>query len=103
MKSLRSKSLAVLLGLVMVILMGTMHVSLASHVIDHVHHTGMTHSTGVCAWMCMAAQSISTDPHTFNQTFLPMGKAEVPAPSSMMGQRTFLLPSRAPPLLLPPI
>ncbi|MGD9851890.1 MAG: hypothetical protein AB7T38_11530 [Nitrospirales bacterium] len=98
MKSLRSKSLALLLSLVLVLLMGTMHIGMASHVVDHAHHTGTTHSTGICAWMCMAAQSLSADSPAFNQAFLPMGFSEEPTSSSIPGQHAFLLPSRGPPL-----
>lgn len=97
--ALRSKLLALLLSGIMVVLMGTMHVSMASHVVDHAHHNGTTHSTGICAWMCTAAQSISADFHTLNQAFLPMGVQEETAPASVVGQGTFLLPSRAPPTL----
>ena len=98
MKSLRSKSLALLLSILMVFLMGTMHVSMASHVVDHAHHSGTTHSTGVCAWMCMAAQSISADSPSLNQAFHPLGFTKEPALFFIVSQPAFLLPSRAPPL-----
>ncbi|MDR4496032.1 MAG: hypothetical protein AB7P17_13270 [Nitrospirales bacterium] len=97
MKLRCKKILALLLSIVLVLLMGTMHISLASHVIEHAHHTGTTHSTGICAWMCMAAQSISADSPTLKQAFLPMGLAEEPVFSSIIDQYTFLLPSRGPP------
>ncbi len=53
------KSLAVALSLMLIIIMGTMHRTYASHITQHTHHTAATHSTEVCSWMCAAAQTIS--------------------------------------------
>jgi len=95
---MRSKSLAFLLSVVLVLLMGTMQVNMASHAVDHEHHNGTTHSTSICAWMCMAAQSVSTDAPTFTQKFLPLGFVEGPTFSSIVGQLRLLFLSRGPPL-----
>lgn len=95
---MRSKSLALLLSVVLVLLMGTMQISMASHAIDHEHHTGTTHSTGICAWMCTAAQSVSTDTPVLTQRFLPLEFIEEPIFSSIVGQLKLPFLSRGPPL-----
>ena len=86
-----------LLCIVLMLMLGSMPLSLASHSIDHHHHSAQTHTTGICAWMCTAAQTISTDSQIFSPNFslleivpsLPLSSVHVPP--------QFFFPSRAPP------
>jgi hypothetical protein len=60
-----------LLCIVLMLILSSMPLSLASHSIDHHHHhhSAQTHTTGICAWMCTAAQTISTDSQIFSPNF----------------------------------
>lgn len=92
------KSLAIVLSLMLVLILSTMHRSYASHITQHTHHhTPATHSTGVCSWMCAAAQTISEDvqeiPHNFQILALP--ERSLPESPSLIPS-TFLQ-TRAPP------
>jgi hypothetical protein len=92
------KSLAVALSLMLFLIMGTMHRSYASHLTQHTHHhTPATHSTGVCSWMCAAAQTISGDAHIIPHSFQLIALMEWTLPKfSPLIAFTFL-PTRAPP------
>ena len=94
---MRSTSLAIFLSLIMVLLMGTMNMGMAAHAVDHDHHTGTTHSTGICAWMCTAAQSVSFDSPTFMPEPILVGVFQETPSTLTTPHRTLLIPSRGPP------
>lgn len=93
------KSLALALSLMLVFIMGTMSWSFASHALQHTnHHTPATHGTGICSWMCAAAQTISGDGHVIFYSFplivlIEWMFFEFPSFFSVS-----FLPTRAPPL-----
>lgn len=92
------KSLAVALTLMLILIMGTMHRSYASHLAQHTHHhTPATHSTGVCSWMCAAAQTISGDAHVISPSFQLLALMEWTFPESPPLIASTFLPTRAPP------
>ena len=92
------KSLAVVLSLILVLIMGSMHWSYASKITEHtLHHTPVTHSTVACSWMCAAAQTISSDAHVIPPTFQLLSLMEWTLPEFPSLISTHFLPTRAPP------
>jgi hypothetical protein len=92
------KSLAVALSLMLILIMGTMHRSYASHLTQHTHHhTPATHSTGVCSWMCAAAQTISGDAPIISHSFQLIALMEWTLPEFPPLIACLFLPTRAPP------
>jgi len=92
------KSLAVALSVMLILIMGTMHRSYASHVTQHTqHHTPATHSTGVCSWMCAAAQTISGDAHVISPSFQLIALLEGTLPEFPPLIAPLFLSTRAPP------
>ncbi|MDH4361395.1 MAG: hypothetical protein OEW33_11750 [Nitrospirota bacterium] len=82
----------------LLLIMGSMHRSYASHITEHTHHhTAATHSTGVCSWMCAAAQTISGDDHDISHSFQLVSLMEWTLPEfpSLISVR--FLSTRAPP------
>ena len=91
------RSLALSLSIVLLLTMGLIPVSLASHSLDHHHHSAQTHTTGICAWMCTAAQTISTDAHIFSPNLSLLEVLPSSRLSSLRSLSQLFLPSRAPP------
>ncbi len=92
------KSLALTLSLMLLFIMGTMHRSYASHITQHTHHhTPATHSTGVCSWMCAAAQTISGDAQVIPHSFQLVAFIEWTLPKFPSLISPLFLPTRAPP------
>jgi hypothetical protein len=92
------KSLAIAFSLILVLIMGTMHRSYASHLTQHTHHhTPTTHSTGVCSWMCAAAQTIAGDNHVISHNFQLLALMEWTLPEFPSLISAYFLPTRAPP------
>ncbi len=89
--------IALSLGIALLLTMSLMPLSIASHSLEHHHHSAEAHTTGICAWMCTAAQAISTD----SQIFSPdVSLLEIIQPSpipSILTPAQFFLPARAPP------
>ena len=91
--------IALSLGIVLVLTMSLMPLSIASHSLDHHHHAAQTHTTGICAWMCAAAQTISTDSHIFSPDVSLLAiLTPLPIVSISTPPQVFL-PARAPPSL----
>jgi len=90
-------SIALSLCLVLIFMMGSMPLSLASHSLDHHHHSAQTHTTGICAWMCTATQTISTETHIFPPTFSLLEILSSFRLSSLRSLSQPFLSSRAPP------
>ena len=86
-----------LLCIVLMLILSSMPLSLASHSIDHHHHSAQTHTTGICAWMCTAAETISTDSQIFSPNFSLLEIVPSSPLSSVHVPPQFFFPSRAPP------
>ena len=71
---------------------------MASHAIEHQHHSAQSHTTGICAWMCTAAQSISTDYQVFSPTIDQLDILPHFPISSTPSPWLIFLPSRGPPI-----
>ncbi len=71
---------------------------MALHAIDHQHHSSQTHTTGICAWMCTAAQALSTEAQVFSPEISPLDILQPLSPSLIKAPRQIFLPSRAPPI-----
>ena len=92
------KSLTIVFILMLFLIMGSMHRTYASHITDHTHHhTPTTHSTGVCSWMCAAAQTISGDNLDISPSFQLLTIIEWPFPPVPSLISTHFLSTRAPP------
>jgi len=91
--------IALSLGIVLMFMLGSMPLSLASHSIDHHHHSAQTHTTGICAWMCTAAQTISTDSQILSPSFSLLEIIQPSPHSSIQTLSQGFLPARAPPRL----
>ncbi len=92
------KSLTVVLILMLFLIMGSMHRTYASHIAKHAHHhTSATHSTGICSWMCAAAQTINGDGPVIVHSFHVLGLVEESPPEFPALLSYSFLPSRAPP------
>lgn len=92
------KNLTVVFILMLFLIMGSMHRTYASHITEHAHHhTPTTHSTGVCSWMCAAAQTISGDNLDISPSFLFLAIIECPLPTVPSLISTQFLSTRAPP------
>jgi hypothetical protein len=89
--------IALSLGIVLMLALGSMPLSLASHSIDHHHHSAQTHTTGICAWMCTAAQTISTDSQILSPSFSLLEIIQPSPISSILAPPQVFLPARAPP------
>jgi len=91
------KPFALSLSFALLLLMGTMPLNVGSHAVEHQHHSAQTHTTGICAWMCAAAQSMTSDSHVYSfQLSLLDILQTFPISSHFTLPQTFL-PSRAPP------
>jgi len=86
-----------LLCIVLMLMLGSMPLSLASHSIDHHHHSAQTHTTGICAWMCTAAQTISTDSQILSANFSLLEIIPSSGFSPVGVPPKIFLPVRAPP------
>jgi len=96
--SMRIKQLITILLLTSVVVMMTLvPLSMASHSIDHHHHSAGTHTTGICAWMCTAAQTISTDSQIFSPNISRLEILEIQPISTSASSLPPFLPTRAPP------
>jgi choline-glycine betaine transporter len=91
------KAFALSLSLAISLMMGSMQLNIGSHSVEHQHHSAKTHTTGICAWMCAAAQSITSDSQVISPhvALLDILKS-LPFSSHSSLPQTFL-PSRAPP------
>ncbi len=89
--------IAISLGIVLMLIMSSMPLSLATHSLDHHHHSAQTHTTGICAWMCTAAQTISTDSHILSPDFSLLEIIQPSPISSILTPPQIFLPARAPP------
>ena len=87
------------LGIVLMFIMGSMPLSIASHSLAHHNHSAQTHTTGICAWMCTAAQTISTDSHILSPNFSLLAIIQPSPISSILTPPQVFLPARAPPNL----
>jgi len=91
--------IALSLGIALLFIMSSMPLSIASHSLDHHHHSAQTHTTGICAWMCAAAQTITTDSQILSPDvsllaiFHPLPMASMPTPPQVF------FSARAPPSL----
>jgi|GEM_PF-1091647 len=92
--------ITLLLCMVLMLMLSMMPLSLASHSIDHHHHSAQTHTTGICAWMCTAAQTISTDSQILSPNFLLLEIIPSSSHFSVPVPPQFFFPSRAPPFLI---
>ncbi len=93
------KSLTVVLIIMLFLIMGSMHLTYASQITEHTHHhTPATHSTGVCSWMCAAAQTISGDNQDISPSFHLLALMEQAFPEFPSFFSSTFLPTRAPPL-----
>lgn len=90
-------SIALSLSIILIFMMGSVSLSLAAHSLEHHHHSAQTHTTGICAWMCTAAQTISTDTHIFPPNFSLLEVLSSSRLSSLRSLSQLFLPSRAPP------
>ena len=89
------------LCIVLMLMLGSMPLSLASHSIDHHHHSAQTHTTGICAWMCTAAQSITTDSQILSPNSLLLEIIPSSRFSSVSVSPKISFPARPPPLQRP--
>lgn len=94
---IHQKTLAVFLILILGLVIGTMHQNYASHLVQHTHHSPVTHSTGICSWMCAAAQTISGDAQVMSHHFQPVAFIEWALPELTPHISSLFLPTRAPP------
>jgi fumarate reductase subunit D len=85
------------LSIVLMFMLGSMPLSLASHSIDHHHHSAQTHTTGICAWMCTAAQTISTDSQILSANFSLLEIIPTSGFSPVGVPPKIFFPARAPP------
>ncbi len=88
---------ALTLTIMLILVMGLMELSMASHAIDHQHHSAQTHTTGICAWMCAAAHTISTDSQIFAPHVTRLEIVQSSPFSSIISHTQLFLPARAPP------
>ena len=89
--------IALPLSIVLILVIGSIPLSIASHSLDHHHHSAQTHTTGICAWMCTAAQTISTDSQILSPDFSLL---EIIQPSPFfptISPPQPFVPARAPP------
>jgi hypothetical protein len=91
------KTFSLSLSFALILLMGSMQLNVGSHSVDHQHHSAQTHTTGICAWMCAAAQTISTDSHVLSPSFSLLDILQSLPFSSLSTLTQTFLPSRAPP------
>jgi len=91
--------IALSLGIVLMLIMSLMPLSIASHSLDHHNHSAQTHTTGICAWMCTAAQTISTDSQILSPDFSLLEIIQPSPLSSILTPPQVFLPARAPPIL----
>ena len=91
------KSLSLALTIVLMFVMGSIELSMASHAVDHQHHSAQTHTTGICAWMCAAAHTISTDSQIFAPHISRLESLQSSLFSSIIPHTQLFLPARAPP------
>jgi len=94
------QNITLLLCMVLMLMLSMMPLSLASYSIDHQHHSAQTHTTGICAWMCTAAQTISTDYQILSPNFSLLEIIPSSSLSSVPVPPQFFFPSRAPPFLI---
>jgi hypothetical protein len=93
------KMTACVLMLGILLVLGATTGSAVAHEIQHAHHTAAMHSTGVCAWMCTSASTITTT------AVLPSAVApieDLPIPQSLRSSSILFLnrlQARAPPSL----
>jgi hypothetical protein len=91
------KAFSLALSFTLILMMGSMQLNVGSHSVEHQHHSAQTHTTGICAWMCAAAQTISSDTHVLSHRFSLLDILQsLPFSSHSTFTQTFL-PSRAPP------
>jgi hypothetical protein len=82
-----------------VLMLGVTTGSAVAHEIEHAHHTAAMHGTGICAWMCTSASTITTT------AVLPSAVApieDLPIPQSLRYSSILFLnrlQARAPPSL----
>lgn len=87
------------LSIALLFIMSAMPLSVASHSVDHHHHSAQTHTTGICAWMCAAAQTISTDSQIFSADVFLLAILDPLPIASISTLSQVFLPARAPPSL----
>lgn len=101
MSRLQIKSIALLLAVAVLLMLGATTGSAFAHEIQHAaHHTPGMHKSGVCAWMCAASGAITTAAvHAATVTLNEDRALPVlfdPSSSEFFSQ----LQARAPPILL---
>ncbi|MEX0829487.1 MAG: hypothetical protein WD032_04530 [Nitrospirales bacterium] len=91
------KAFSLSLSFAIILMMGSMQLNIGSHSVEHQHHSAKTHTTGICAWMCAAAQTISTDSQIFTPKFLLLRIFQPLPIASISTPPQIFLHSRAPP------
>lgn len=92
-----SRTVAVALAGVLLLLGGLIYPAMVPHALHHGHHQAATHSTAICSWLCAAGQVAETGAPVRPVTFDGVTVAD-PLPSTEPTQPLrFALPSRAPP------
>jgi len=92
------KAFSLSLSFALILMMGSMQINAGSHAVEHQHHSAQSHTTGICAWMCAAAQTISSNTHVLSHRFSLLHILQSLPISSIPAPRQFFLPSRAPPI-----
>lgn len=85
------------LALWLVLLSGVVYPQLAGHAAKHAHHNAATHTTALCSWLCIAADSVAS-PYV---EFSPAERA-VPMLRALFEAGTYLLAFPLPPVRAPP-
>jgi hypothetical protein len=93
------QAIALSLGIVLIFIMSSMPLGIASHSLDHHHHSAQTHTTGICAWMCAAAHTISTDSQVSSPDVSLLAILHPLPMASILTPPQVFLPARAPPSL----
>jgi hypothetical protein len=91
------KAFSLSLSIALLLMMGSMPLNVGSHSVEHQHHSAQTHTTGICAWMCAAAQSITSDSQVLSHSFSLLDILQSLPFSSLSTLTQTFLPSRAPP------
>jgi hypothetical protein len=94
-----TKTTATILVLGILLLLGATTGSAVAHEIQHAHHTAAMHSTGVCAWMCVSANTTFTASVLPSVILLVQDLPTLPDLLPHAAHSSDLLQARAPPSL----
>jgi hypothetical protein len=91
-------SLAWCFSITLLVSGGFLSVQAAQHTLHHVHHSANLHLTGLCAWMCAAAQATAVAPPVAAPDRRAAVVAESPVPQAPSAAALRAFDSRGPPL-----